>query len=240
MISVCLATYNGSKTLERQLRSILSQLTASDEVIVVDDHSSDNTVKLCRNIFNEYPVGYDILINEKNRGPIYSFEKAIEQANGDFIYLCDQDDEWLPNKVQAVQQAFKEQQADLVIHDAHVVDGNFREVAASWNQFKKNQPPISVLRNFYKNGLAGCMMAFTKRLKKLILPFPTTIQMHDQWIFLVAKKNNYPVVHLAQPLMNYVRHGGNVTGMKKRSKKEMLIGRWTMLKCYLSMRKTKN
>ena len=95
-----------------------------------------------------------------------------------------------------------------------------------------------MLNSLYRNNATGAMMAFKKELKKDILPFPKDLQMHDQWIFLMAKKNHRQVVTIEEPLMNYVRHGGNVTGMKKRSKKEMLKGRLIMLKCYMMKKKS--
>ena len=238
MISVCLCTYNGEKTIERQLVSILPQLTISDEIIIVDDASTDRTVKIVKEILNQYPIPFEILINERNLGAIFSFEKAIQEARGDYLYLSDQDDQWFPIKVATIQKVFYNEKATLVMHNAAVVDGMVQIIDPSWNHFRKNPTTPTVLNSLYRNNATGAMMAFKKELKKNILPFPKDLQMHDQWIFLMAKKNKKKVITIEEPLMNYVRHGGNVTGMNKRSKKEMLKGRLIMLKCYMMKKKS--
>lgn len=233
-----MATYNGEKTIDRQLRSILKQLTINDEIIIIDDTSSDRTVRICQSILNEYPIPFTLEVNEKNLGPIFSFEKAISLAQGDYIYLSDQDDEWFDHKIQICQQRFKETKASLLVHDGLVVDGDFQILDKSWNHYNHNDVHQGIWGNLKKNGFTGAMMAFTKELKNKSLPFPKDLQMHDQWLFLVAKKNGLKVTAIEEPLMNYVRHGGNVTGMKKRSKKEMLKGRLIMLKCYMMKKKS--
>lgn len=233
MISVCMATYNGEKTLPRQLHSILKQLSAADEMVLVDDGSTDATWALCRDILAQYPVQVQMVQNPSNCGPVRSFEKALSLAKGDYIFFSDQDDEWLPNKVAVCMNIFQTQHAELIFHDARVVDGNFQTLEPSWNAYKGNRNKISVARNLWKNGLAGSMMALTKKLRADCLPFPPTIQMHDQWIFLKAKKKGYRIVLSAEILINYVRHGQNATGFTTRSKKEMFMGRLNMVKCYL-------
>ena len=77
-------------------------------------------------------------------------------------------------------------------------------------------------------------MAFKKELIPLILPFPDSIEMHDQWIALVCMKKKKKIVFIDQPLMKYVRHGGNVTGMKKRSLSTQLKGRLRTISALMS------
>ena len=89
MISVCMATYNGEKYIEEQLKSILSQLGENDEVIVSDDSSTDNTLAIVES-FND--VRIKIFPNNKFHSPIFNFENALKQATGDYIFLSDQDD----------------------------------------------------------------------------------------------------------------------------------------------------
>lgn len=232
MISVCMATYNGETRVRKQLVSIIGQLTDEDEIIIVDDCSKDKTTEICRGILKKFNGKSQIIENKNNLGPIKSFERAIVAASGDYIYLSDQDDEWLTNKVAVCQQIFIDQAVDLIVHDAVVLDGNGRVIDSSWNHYNNNNMKQGVPGNLLKNGYTGAMMAFTKRLKNLAIPFPDNVEMHDQWLFLVAKKKRLKIVRLDEPLMNYVRHGDNVTGMKRRSKKRQLIGRWRMLLDY--------
>ncbi|WP_042462518.1 glycosyltransferase family 2 protein [Neobacillus dielmonensis] len=221
-LTVCLATYNGEEFVIRQLNSVIKQLTNEDEVIVVDDCSKDRTIQLIHQTFGER---VKVHVNERNSGAIKSFEKAISLAKGDIIFLCDQDDVWEDDKVATVLKAFQEQNAVLVVHDATVVNGNLETLDSSWNHYNHNNLKQGIIGNIVKNAYTGAMMAFRKELVSDILPFPASIEMHDQWIALVCMKKKKKIVFIDKPLMKYVRHGGNVTGMKKRSLSEQIKGR---------------
>ncbi|GKQ43158.1 alpha-L-Rha alpha-1,3-L-rhamnosyltransferase [Companilactobacillus sp. RD055328] len=236
MISVCIATYNGSKTITRQLESILNQLDENDEVIIVDDKSIDETVEILESIKNKSSISISVIVNETNIGPIKSFEKAIKKANGEYLFFSDQDDIWLENKITQVMNEFNKN-ADLVIHDGIVVDGDLKIIDNSWNHYNKNKLDQSLIGNIISNGYTGAMMAISLKLAKLVIPFPDSIPMHDQWIFDVAKIEKLKITTISEPLMKYVRHGGNVTGMKKRSKFIMFKDRINLVKELLQYRR---
>lgn len=233
MLSICMATYNGAQFVVRQLDTVLKQLNQNDEVIIVDDGSKDNTVAIIKETFGDQVQVY---VNEKNLGVIHSFERAISLANGDILFLCDQDDLWEDNKVELVLKAFEEQDAALVVHDAYVVDGELEIINPSWNDYNRNNIKQGILGNIVKNAFTGAFMAFKKELKKDILPFPASIEMHDQWIALVCMLKKEKIVFIEQPLMKYVRHGGNVTGMKKRTLSAQLKGRIKTISAIASYR----
>jgi glycosyltransferase involved in cell wall biosynthesis len=221
-ISVCLATYNGEKFIIRQLDSVLKQIGENDEVIVIDDCSKDRTTSLIK---ENYGPSVQVIVNENNLGAMKSFEKAISIAKGDILFLCDQDDIWLDQKVERVMEEFEKRRADLVVHDAEVVDGNLDLMDSSWNRYNRNDVNQGLVGNVMKNAFTGAMMAFRKELVPLFLPLPASIEMHDQWIAIVAMLHKKRIVTIDEPLMQYVRHGGNVTGMRKRSKTEQIKGR---------------
>jgi glycosyltransferase involved in cell wall biosynthesis len=229
-----MATYNGAKFVCRQLDSVLKQLSADDEVIVVDDGSKDNTVQLIRETYDDRVQVY---VNERNLGVIHSFEKAISLAKGDILFLCDQDDLWEDDKVESVLNTFKEEAAILVVHDAYVVDGNLETINPSWNNFNHNNINQGVFGNILKNAYTGAFMAFKKELKEDILPFPAAIEMHDQWIALVCMLEKKKITFIDKPLVKYVRHGGNVTGMKRRSLSEQFKGRMRTLSAIAGYRR---
>jgi glycosyltransferase involved in cell wall biosynthesis len=234
MLSVCMATYNGERFIVRQLDSVIKQLGPEDEVIVVDDGSKDNTVKVIRDTYDDRVKVY---VNERNLGVIHSFEKAISLAKGDILFLCDQDDVWEDDKVETVLHAFKEQDSVLVVHDALVVDGNMDVIHPSWNDYNHNNINQGIFGNILKNAYTGAFMAFKKELKEDILPFPASIEMHDQWIALVCMLKKKKITFIHQPLVKYVRHGGNVTGMKKRSLSTQLKGRMRTISAIAGFRK---
>ncbi|MFS0821592.1 glycosyltransferase [Bacillus sp. 1P02SD] len=233
-ISVCLATYNGIQFVKKQLDSVLIQLRDDDQVIVVDDRSNDGTVQYLKDTYGDQ---IEVYVNEQNLGPIKSFEKAISLAARDIIFLCDQDDIWLEHKVEKVLAEFKDPNVMLAVHDSIVVDGDGNTINSSWNAYNQNNVSQGIIGNIVKNAFTGCMMAFRKEIKNKILPFPDSIEMHDQWIVLVCKLNKGKVAYIKEPLMQYVRHGKNVTGMKRRSPMEQLNGRLGTIKAVLGYRK---
>lgn len=237
MISVCIATFNGEFFIERQLNSILPQLAEHDEIVVVDDCSTDQTVNVIRKLADKR---IRVTVNKKNIGPMNSFEKALSLSKGDVIFLCDQDDIWLSNKVKVMMDSFTETDADLMIHDAEVVDGNLARLDSSWNHYNRNDLNQKLLGNIMKNAYTGCMMAFKQEMKELILPIPETVEMHDQWVAIVALITHKKIWSIDIPLMQYVRHGGNVTAIKKRGILTQLMGRIGTIKAIFQYKKDNN
>lgn len=234
MISVCIATYNGENFIIRQLESVLNQLNSEDQIIVVDDNSTDRTVDLIREFYGNR---IEIYINKENTGAIKSFEKAISFAKGDILFLCDQDDIWEVDKVSTVINTFENHDADLIVHDAVVVNGNIELLHTSWNDYNNNNIKQGIFGNILKNAYTGAFMAFKKEVVPLILPFPSSIEMHDQWIALVCMVEKRKIIFIDKPLVKYVRHGGNVTGMKKRSFSKQIKGRLKMIKAIIDYKR---
>ncbi len=221
-ISVCMATYNGQIYIQRQLESILSQLKDTDEVIVSDDGSTDNTIGVI-NQFRDPRIR--VVQNTGRKGPVGNFENAINCATGQFIFLSDQDDLWMPDKVRILSDLLNDH--ELVLADCVVVDEKGGVLHPSFFQYRGSRPGLG--KNFVKNSYVGCCMAFRSDIKPLILPFPKSIYMHDWWIGLLveifAKPYFYPV-----PLIQYVRHGGNAspTGEGSLNWKRKIINRLTL------------
>jgi glycosyltransferase involved in cell wall biosynthesis len=208
MISVCLATYNGARHVLAQLQSILPQLSLDDELIVSDDGSTDATREIVRGMGDSRIV----LVDGPRAGVVRNFEHALRQARGDVIFLCDQDDIWLPGKVQRVMQALGG--SDLVVTDCRVVDDALHELHPSF--FRLNGSRAGLLRNLVKNGYLGCCMAIRRTVLEAALPFPEGIAMHDWWIGLVAERTGR-VRFLDEVLSLYRRHGNNASPAATRS-----------------------
>jgi glycosyltransferase involved in cell wall biosynthesis len=211
-ISVCMATYNGAKFVQDQISSILSQLEDLDELIISDGLSTDTTLSIISN-YNDPRL--KIITNPVRLSPIQNFEVAIKAATNEYIFLSDQDDIWLSNKVESTLDAFHVTNADLLVSDCKLVDENLKVINASYRamyNFKKGK-----LQSFLLNPYLGCCMAFRRRTLIKILPFPTIIPMHDIWIGIVCEFF-YKVDYIEQPLILYRRHTGNATpftGSKK-------------------------
>lgn len=221
-VSICMATYNGEAFIKRQLDSILPYLESKDEVIIVDDGSTDQTVQIIQDYRDER---VHLFVHQTNHGVINSFEEALGHAKNDVILLADQDDVWFEDKVENVKKCFEEDtNVTLVYHDAQVVDKNLKILYTSWREHRQFSDYPNVSSTILRNHFTGCMMAFKRELCHDVMPFPRTVEMHDQWIGLVALLQKRKIVYLAKPMMQFVRHGQNATG-KKRTRWAQLVGR---------------
>lgn len=203
-ISVCMATYNGEKYIFEQINSILSQLNSNDELIISDDNSTDNTINVIK-YFQDNRI--KLFINQKRIGVISNFENALIKASGDYIFLSDQDDVWLPNKINIMIDYL--QTYDLVIANVILVNSSLSIIK---KKFWENQKVIGCFfNNLYKNPYLGCSMAFRNEILKYTLPFPKNIPMHDIWIGLCTQIFSKKCFYINQPLMYYRRHGNNLS-----------------------------
>lgn len=207
-VSVCLAAYHGERYIEEQIRSILSELREGDELLVSDDDPGGETERIVRALArDDARVRY---LRGEGKGVVRNFERVLSAAAGDVLFLSDQDDVWLPGKVEAVLREIGNG-ACLVVHDARVTDEALREIAPSFFGLRGSRPGF--VRNFLRNSYMGCCMALTRQTLERALPFPPDLPMHDQWLGLSAERTGR-VCFLAQPYLLYRQHGGNVTGGK--------------------------
>lgn len=200
-ISVCMATYNGEAFIREQLDSILVQLGADDEVVISDDSSKDQTTSIIEAL-NDPRI--HLLKDQKFGSAIFNFENAIKHASGDVIFLSDQDDIWLPGKVEKMKAKFPE--FNLVVSDCIITDENLKEIAPS--MYRINRSGRGLIRNTIKNAYLGCTMAFDRKVLKFALPFPSDIPMHDMWLGFVADMF-CRVIFIEDKLVYYRRHSSN-------------------------------
>jgi len=222
MISVCIATYNGEEYIEAQLSSILIQLGDEDEIIISDDNSTDNTMAIINSINDDRikiishskSYKYDNIFDYTT----HNFENALLQCHGDIIFLSDQDDIWMPYKVQIMCAYLTNYH--LVVSDAKVVDSNLKTICASY--LKEIGINTGMLANIIKCRYLGSCMAFNRILLKHILPFPKSYVPHDLWIGLIAKYF-YSVTFCPQPLILYRRHKKTVSSAANRSTSSLIF-----------------
>lgn len=203
VISICLATYNGSRYVEAHLRSILEQLSPEDEVLVADDGSTDNTIAII-NAIGDPRIRW--VAQGGRLGVVKNFERSISAARGEYIFLSDQDDLWLPGKVDAVLEAFSlNPGATLVASDARVIDESGSVVADSFFE-QRGHFSAGVLHNLIKNKCLGCTLAFRRSMLEHFLPIPRDVPMHDMWFGMI--NDIYGKTHyIDRPLIAYRRHG---------------------------------
>lgn len=208
-VSVCIATYNGEKYIAEQLTSILSQLGDFDEIVISDNFSTDGTIDVATG-FRDSRIKIH-QFSEKNI--VLNFENAIKLSKGDLIFLADQDDIWLSNKLKIM--CYYLQNSDLVLSDCNIVDQSLSLISPSF--LKHRNVKLGLLNNIFRNGYLGCCMAFRRSLLDFALPFPRSLPMHDWWLGMVAEI--YGKVTLVQvPLLLYRRHGANASQTTQSSK----------------------
>lgn len=204
-ISVCIATYNGSIYIEEQIRSILNQLSQEDNIIISDDNSIDNTINIIKQIDD---TRINIYYNEGEKGYTSNFENALKHANGDIIFLADQDDVWIEGKVSATLAQLKKYQ--FVVTDANVVDSELNILYES--HFNLTSVRTGFIRNFLKTRYIGACMAFRRYVLDKALPFPKNHSLcaHDYWLAIVSELY-FNVGLIKTPYLKYRRHTNNAS-----------------------------
>lgn len=224
-VSVVMAVYNGRRFLPQQLTSVLSQLEMGDELIVIDDASSDESFNWLASVVDNRLRLYS---NPQNLGVLKSFEHGLLLAQNPILFLCDQDDVWLPSKRSTFVAAFEgDQRIMIVISDAELIDSNGIVTAPSFMATRGGFRG-SVWSTLIKNRYLGCAMAFRKELLALAMPVPPSVPMHDMWFGALGSAVG-KVAYIDAPLMQYRRHGGNVSPGKSQGWLRMLRWRVTLI-----------
>ena len=210
MISVVIATYNGSKYILIQLQSILVQLGNTDEIIIIDDCSTDNTILILQNIADSR---IKIIQNPINLGHVKSFEKGLAMTKGDVIFLSDQDDYWLPNKVDLMTKYLSTNKLDLLISSYYISleQGKItRDLQSQILLQKSNRITNLISLITGKNNYLGSLMCIKATSLHKIIPFPNMIEAHD--LYIALKLNLIGSVgHLEYPLVIRTITGHNLT-----------------------------
>lgn len=241
-VGVIVATYNGEKYIEAQLRSLYEQTRLPDVILVTDAGSSDGTVSICKQFSGAAPgVELRILTNENTEatlGVVDNFEKGLDALDTDYIFFCDQDDVWMPRKIESVVAYMNKTDAALCFSNADVVDGNLRQIGNSlWSSYgfypEMNGEKHMLYLPGEKSGLfsqllsnnivTGMTMCVRSSLKAVLLPF-SKHGYHDAWISILASLL-VNVVALDESLVFYRQHEANQEGANRANKKKNLIQR---------------
>ncbi len=208
-ISVCMTSCNGEKYIAKQIESIIPQLDIYDELIISDDSSKDNTLEIIKRYKDDRIT---VIENNTFKSPIFNIENALKSATGEIIYLSDQDDIWLDNKVETMKHFLK--QFDLVVSDCIVIDGDENVLVPSF--FKLMNSKRGFIYNMIRNKYLGCCMAFNRKILNLALPFPKNIPMHDIWIGMIGEVYGKPYF-CKEKLVKYRRHEENISSTSYKS-----------------------
>ena len=231
-LSIALCTYNGAVYLKEQLESIAAQTRKPDELVISDDQSTDDTLRLIEEFAATSGFPVRLSVNESNLGTAKNFEKAIGLCRGDVILLSDQDDVWHTDKLESVERIFEAKpQLSLVFSNAELVDETLRlfdETLFDWLQFDgPKQRLVKTGRaldlQLRENLVCGCTVAFRANLKDLILPISGDGPLvHDGWILLLIAAVG-EIDFINRPLLKYRQHSAQQCRVTKvRSWREIM------------------
>jgi len=226
IISVALCTYNGGRFLEEQLESILNQTLSIDEIIICDDNSSDNTKDIIKEFQEKYPNKINLHFNKHNLKVNKNFEKAISLCSGDYIFLSDQDDIWVPNKAEKIISIFeKNPEFEGVFSDGNLITefGELFTEKSLWDNvlfFEKNintKIDLFYYISNIRNMVTGATLCIKKEVKQFIFPFPNQkLIYHDEWISLLLAFRK-KITFTNDKLISYRIHSTQQVGIIKSS-----------------------
>ena len=209
-----MATYNGAPFLAEQLDSILMQLAPGDELLVSDDASTDETVE----ILSSYGNRLRLVGTSRAGGVVRNFERVLSFASGEAILLSDQDDVWLPGRLEVMREELEKH--ELILTNALVTDASLRPTGATL--FDRARPAVGFWRNLLqRSAFVGCCLGFRRSLLKRALPFPGCTPWHDWLLGLLASLNG-PTRQIETPLLLFRRHDGNASLTGEKSKNNTL------------------
>jgi glycosyltransferase involved in cell wall biosynthesis len=214
--SIALATYNGAKFLREQLDSILCQSVADFEVIVCDDCSTDNTLRILQEYASK-DARFKVHQNATNLGFKKNFEHILSLCKGEFIAFCDQDDIWEPDHLEILYKNIGDN--DCIGANALIIDEN----GISQNKTLLEYWPIHVMpqneaelfqHELYSNVIQGTASLIRTSLINQALPFPDNIKYHDYWFALIAGLNE-KCKYIDNVVLKYRRHSNNASEYQK-------------------------
>lgn len=221
-IEVLLATYNGEKFVREQIYSVLNNFDKISgyecKILVSDDKSTDKTVQIIKSLQEQEPRIL-FLDGEKKGGVRSNFYYLLEHADADYVFFCDQDDLWLPDKISVFLERFKSEEVSyngpiLVHSDLCVADANLSPINVSMFDYQKINKNPSFVELIVSNSVTGCVMACNRELIEGVKK--SQIQnsiMHDWYIGLYASAFGR-ILFIEKSFILYRQHGGNQVGAK--------------------------
>lgn len=221
IVSILLATYNGERFLADQLNSILRQTYPHWELLISDDGSIDATWSIIQDFAAAFPDKIKVLPRDGvNRGSVLNFNRLLLAAKvqaASYMMFCDQDDYWLPDKIERSLTAMLALEAERGIQIPLLVHTRFTYVNSDLSVIKNKEgfharklPVISLPSMLVQNPLYGCTMLFNASLAAIVHCIPPCAENHDFWIALVASAFG-GIGYLPESTILYRQHGGNIS-----------------------------
>ncbi len=225
-ISVAMCTYNGERFLKEQIISILSQSIFPDEIIICDDNSQDSTVEIIKS-FQKEIGNIKLHINKPSLKTVKNFEKAISLCSGNWIFLCDQDDIWIKDKIKSMIDFATKNDALCVFTNGNLINERNKNLGIKlWDHFKFDVKARKRWENnntafwdllHYTNFCTGATMLLKSELRNYALPIVTPKNFyHDAWFALHAAAHN-KLFFMNDNLTSYRIHENQQVGLNNNN-----------------------
>lgn len=210
VVSVVMATYNGAEYIKEQLDSILKQSVQPDEVIIRDDCSTDSTVEIVNSFIEENELNnWRLIRSTKNIGWKANFHRLLTEAKGDIIFLCDQDDIWLEDKVKSQTKVLTENEDMELVASEFIVFSN--EKPEKKEIGSKELERVAMKPGFFHLHHPGAVYALRKNLVDELEPYWDESMPHDAQLWVLSTiRHSAAIYH--NPLILYRRHDNTATG----------------------------
>src|SRR5262249_24012969 len=215
-VSIAIATCNGARHIDEQLRSLAMQQLLPDELVVTDDASTDHTVARIETFAANAPFPVRLYRNPERLGYRANFMQAAELCRAEIISFCDQDDVWEPHKLAACVQPFDNPATTLVYHDALTITADGHPIAVIGQSPERPMEYALGFTQLFRRELleAGRLWDHsldhkeTRRREKMA---------HDQWFFFLAAVFG-SIVRVDRSLVRYRQHDSNSYGWQAPSR----------------------
>ena len=225
-VSVALATYNGEKFVVEQLDSLREQTRKPDEVVIIDDRSTDGTVGIVREYILKHSLDWRLSVAESNSGYKRNFYNCLKATTGDVVFLCDQDDVWYPQKLEKIMSVFESDPDCLGVTSSFDMTDKKGDITVPFTAGKRTSNHGLVRMKLQKgecvdidaktvllnNVSPGCTSAYRRSVVEEYLKTSDCTMPHDWELNVVAaKKKGLRFFNL--PLIGYRQHGNNTIGL---------------------------
>ena len=231
MIDILLATYNGERFIDKQIKSLVTQsrdtLDQELRLIIRDDGSTDNTLEIIKNRVEYYrarresPMEVHILDDKKPTGsPSGNFMRLLRLSQADYVMFSDQDDMWYRRKTEETYACMRKLEekygktTPLLVHtDLSLMDENGKKIAASFYDYQKLPREDSLAQLLIQNTVTGCTVMMNKAAVELLKEAPSSemLLMYDHYAAILVAATGH-IAFIDEPLIRYRQHSGNIVG----------------------------
>jgi len=240
VVSVVLSTYNGERYISELLLSLLNQTVAIDEVLICDDCSKDKTVQIIDEFVSVHNLkNWSISVNEINKGWKVNFKELLLKAHGEYVFLCDQDDIWISDKVEKMIKVMENNPKIYLLASEYNLllekNGVFYDKRCSIDDNSIKKVDFNVKSSFYIRR-PGCVYCVKNELIKYIKEYAFPDYPHDAFLWRTAAMLDGLYIYNS-PTIHYRRHETNATGHEVKTIQTKLVSMDYYLKAIQSMKK---